>query len=120
MRRDKQTNDRFFLDDYLETTASTHQNMSKLQDALKNFGNENIFNEENSLRKTSKENRESMNILAENEKDCIGGDVEENTENFEQNENSENSLDGWDDEIVERNPQNRFKINSSINDLFLI
>ena len=120
MRKDKQTNERFFLEDYLETTVNTHLNMSKLQDALKSFGSENIFNEDNSVRKTSKENRESVNVLTNIEEESNMGEDEEKKVRDDVNESSENSLDGWDEEVDVRNLRVRFNRNSSINDLFLI
>jgi hypothetical protein len=124
MRRDKETNEKFFLDGYLETTHSTHQNISKLQDALKNLDNENIFHEENA-RKTSQENRESMiTIRNENMDEDENEEKRTNRENHdlrEYHDNSDNSLDGWDEDILERNHMGRIHhLNSSFKDLFMI
>jgi len=120
MRKDKLTNERYFLEDYLEATLNTHLNMSKLHDALKNFGSENIFNEESSVRKTSKENKESINVLPNIEEEINIREDEENNRNDILYESSENSLDGWDEDDLESNYRVRFNRNSTISDLFLI
>jgi hypothetical protein len=123
MRRDKETNEKFFLDDYLESTRSTHHNMSKLQDALKNLDAENIFPEE-TTRNSSEENRESM-ITIRNETSEEEDNEEKKTikkdENLKEYQNdSFNSLDGWDEDVDDRRNRARVNFDSTFKDLFSI
>jgi len=123
MRRDKETNEKFFLDDYLETTQSTHHNMSKLQDALKNLEGENLFHEETSG-KLSDDNRESMITIRNESSEELEDQEKKITEKNEYIQNSHNysfnSLDGWDEDVNDIKNRARLNFDSTFKDLFSI